>query len=159
MTDIKMALHEAVESLTDGVHNALSLLDRASGCCQELDGVVDEDPPLSERLDQAIIEVRDIAETLVAADNRLSADPAQLSLWRTGSTVYTTSSASIGLIPVEKLIEIRDSLALRLKSVNDSAGTLAALKDEMERQRDRSMKLAGKSERPPPGEARLCRGA
>jgi DNA repair protein RecN (Recombination protein N) len=144
MTDIKMALHEAVESLTDGVHNALSLLDRASGCCQELDGVVDEDPSLSERLDQAIIEVRDIAETLVAADNRLSADPAQLeSVEDRLNSIYDLQRKH-RVDSVEKLIEIRDSLALRLKSVNDSAGTLAALKDEMERQRDRSMKLAGK---------------
>lgn len=75
MTDIKLTLNGALDALTNGADNVLSLLGDASGYCTELARILEDSDNISERLESARIEIQDIAETLTAYDNNLQADP------------------------------------------------------------------------------------
>ena len=78
LADIKRHLGDALEALDGDDGGALDGLRTASDAVDSLDSVLDDDDNLPERLDNAIIEIDDIAETLRRANSNLHADPAAL---------------------------------------------------------------------------------
>lgn len=78
MTSIKETLYSALEALTNGKSNVLSLLSSAVDDCEDLENVLEDENNLTERLETARIEIQDIAETLSQYDSNLNADPQEL---------------------------------------------------------------------------------
>lgn len=143
MTDIKTALRDALDRLTDGTPNVLSMLDRTVADCRTLGESIEEAVELTERIDSAVIELRDIADTLSDYDSRLQADPEQLeSVEERLNDIYELQRKH-HVDTVEELIDLQKSLANKLRAIDNSEGTLDALRMKVEEARDRAMSLAG----------------
>ncbi|MCM1505226.1 MAG: DNA repair protein RecN [Muribaculum sp.] len=133
MTEIKATLNGALDSLYNGQANVLSLLGETEEYCEALSQVIDDSDNMLERLKSARIELQDIAETLQAYDNDLSADPEELeAVEERLNTIYSLQHKH-HVDSVEKLIELRESFRSRLDALENSTFTLEELEKEVRR--------------------------
>lgn len=133
MTEIKAALNEALDSLYNGQNNALSLLGETEEYCEALSQVLDDSDNILERLRTAKIELQDIAETLSAYDNELSADPEELEAVEERLNEIYSLQQKHHVDSIEKLIELRESFRDRLDTLENSSFTLEELEKEVRR--------------------------
>ncbi len=133
LADIKRHLGDALEALDGDDGGALDGLRTASDAVDSLDSVLDDDDNLPERLDNAIIEIDDIAETLRRANSNLHADPAALDRieQRLGSIYSLQRKHRVD--SVEALMEIQGKLQKKLDALDNSDETLRALSREARR--------------------------
>lgn len=142
MADIKTSLNSALEYLVEGNFNALGLLDKATDDCRDIAESIEEASSLAERLDSAAIEIRDIAETLSAYDDKLHADPSQLEAVEDRLNDIYDLQRKHHVDTVEELIDIRKALERKIKAVENSDDTIDALRKKMEEARDEAVKTA-----------------
>ncbi len=142
MTDIKLTLNGALDALSNGSSNVLSLLGDASGYCEELTKILDDSENMAERLESARIEIQDIAETLAAYDSNLQADPDELEAIETRlNTIYSLEHKH-HVDTVEQLIELRESLRERLEELENSSFTVEELEKEARRAKALAKEMA-----------------
>lgn len=130
MTDIKSHLYDALQALSDGTSNVLSLLQEARDAVGELDGVTDESELLAQRIESMSVEAKDIAETLTDIDQSLMADPRDLEAAEERLNSIYSLEAKHKVDTVEELIAIRESLRDRLEALDNSDETIAQLEKE-----------------------------
>lgn len=133
MTEIKATLNGALDSLYNGQNNVLSLLGETEEYCEALSQVLDDSDNMLERLKSAKIELQDIAETLSAYDNDLSADPDELEAVEDRLNNIYSLQQKHHVDSVEKLIELRESFRERLDALENSSFTLEELEKEVRR--------------------------
>lgn len=134
LSDIRDRLREALEALDneDGT-GALDSLRTASDAVGPLDEVLDADDNLPERLDNAVIEIDDIAETLRRVSSGLHADPAELDrIEQRLSAIYSLQRRH-RVDTVEALIELQNKLEHKLDALDNSDDTLRSLAREARR--------------------------
>ena len=131
MTSIKETLFSALEALSDGKNNALSLLSRAVDDCEKLDSVLEDENNLTERLETARIEIQDIAETLSQYDNNLNADPQELERIEDRLNKIYSIEHKHKVSTVDELIALRDSLHKRLEAIDNSDYAIEQLKKQV----------------------------
>ncbi len=142
MTGIKQSLQSLLSLLSDGTHNALSMLEKAADECNTLAGNIDSASELSERLESATIEVRDIVETLQDYDENLQADPERLeSVDERLNDIYSLQRKH-HVDTVEELINIQKALARKLRAIANSDDTLDELRRLMEEAQEKALALA-----------------
>lgn len=133
ITDIKMALTGAIKSLSAGSNNALALLADATEYCEQLSQTLDDSDNIVERLNNAHIELSDIAETLLTFDRDLHADPDELeAVEQRLNDIYALQSKH-HVSSVDALIELRESLRLKLSALENSSYTMEELEREARR--------------------------
>ena len=133
LADIKRHLGDALEALDGDDGGALDGLRTASDAVDSLDSVLDDDDNLPERLDNAIIEIDDIAETLRRANSNLHADPAALDrIEQRLGNIYSLQRKH-RVDSVEALMEIQGKLQKKLDALDNSDETLRALSREARR--------------------------
>lgn len=142
MTGIKQALQSLLSMLSEGGTNALSLLERAADECNELAGNLTTAVDLTERLESAAIEIRDIAETLLGIDENLQADPSRLEAIEERLNEIYSLQRRHHVDTVEELINIQKAIARKLKAIANSDNTLDELRKLMEESRERALTLA-----------------
>lgn len=138
MTSIKETLFSALEALSDGKNNALSLLSRAVDDCEKLDSVLEDENNLTERLETARIEIQDIAETLSQYDNNLNADPQELERIEDRLNKIYSIEHKHKVSTVDELIALRDSLHKRLEAIDNSDYAI----EQLEKQVRQTYKMA-----------------
>ena len=120
MTSIKETLFSALEALTNGKSNVLSLLSSAVDDCEDLENVLEDENNLIERLESAHIEIQDIAETLSQYDSNLNADPQELERIEDRLNKIYSLEHKHNVSTVDELIAIRDNLQKRLDAIDNS---------------------------------------
>lgn len=120
MTSIKETLYSALEALTNGKSNVLSLLNNAVDDCEDLENVLEDENNLPERLETARIEIQDIAETLSQYDSNLNADPQELERIEDRLNKIYSLEHKHKVSTVDELIAIRDNLQKRLDTIDNS---------------------------------------
>lgn len=140
ITTVKDALRRTLDAL-EGTPGALELLDDASQAARDAAPALDENDDLPGRIESARIEVKDIADTLAAADSRLDADPAELEAIEDRLSAIYSLQTRHHVDSVEALINLRDTLQRRLDEIDNSDTAIANL----EREARRAMALARES--------------
>lgn len=141
VTELKLTLNNALDSLMNGNDNALSLIDEATESCESISSYI-EDESLIQRLESCRIELRDIADSLESIDSRLQADPEQLqAIEERLNSIYSLQHKH-RVDSVEALIEIRDSLRARLEMLDNGSFTLEELEKEARRAKAAARQVA-----------------
>lgn len=144
MSDIKTVLRSALNKLSDGSSNVLSMLDKATDECRELAESIEEAAELAERLDSATIDIRDITETLTDYDNHLQADPQQLEEVEERLNDIYDLQRKHHVDTVEELLDIQKSLRKKIQAIDNSDDTLDSLRRKMDEAKEEAIALAGK---------------
>lgn len=138
MTSIKETLYSALEALTNGKSNVLSLLNNAVDDCEDLENVLEDENNLTERLETARIEIQDIAETLSQYDSNLNADPQELERIEDRLNKIYSLEHKHRVSTVDELIAIRDNLQKRLDTIDNSDYAI----EQLEKQAKQAYKMA-----------------
>lgn len=142
ITDIKSTLSGALDSLSEGTHNALGLLAETSDYCEELSQYLEDSDNISERLETVRIELRDIAETLSAYDQEFQADPEELEAIESRlNTIYSLQQKH-HVSTVGELITLREELRDKLDKLENSTFTIEELEKEARRAKAAAKQLA-----------------
>lgn len=142
ITDIKTTLSGALDSLSEGTHNALGLLAETSDYCEELSQYLEDSDNISERLETVRIELRDIAETLSAYDQEFQADPEELEAIESRlNTIYSLQQKH-RVSTVGELITLREELRDKLDKLENSTFTIEELEKEARRAKAAAKQLA-----------------
>lgn len=130
MAQIKEHLSGALGALTGSKLNALGALAISSDHLMRLSDVLDDAESLTERLESARLEIKDIAETLEAYDADMNADPeALVRIEDRLSNIYSLE-AKHHVDNSDDLIALRDKLASRLNAIDNADESLAQLHDK-----------------------------
>lgn len=142
ITDIKTTISGALDSLSEGTHNALDLLSETSDYCEELSRFLEDSDNIGERLETVRIELRDIAETLTAYDQEFQADPEELEAIESRlNTIYSLQQKH-RVSTVTELIALREELRDRLDKLENSSFTVEELEKEARRAKNAAKQLA-----------------
>lgn len=142
ITDIKSTLSGALDSLSEGTHNALGLLAETSDYCEELSQYLEDSDNISERLETVRIELRDIAETLSVYDQEFQADPEELEAIESRlNTIYSLQQKH-RVSTVGELITLREELRDKLDKLENSTFTIEELEKEARRAKAAAKQLA-----------------
>lgn len=138
LASIKEALAKAMGALDGDNGGALRLVDKAIEACNELGDLLDASDAIPERLESAKIELADIASTFCVLDESLGADPAALaSIEERLGAIYSLCHKH-HVADADGLIDLRDSLREKLRSLDSSDETI----EELERDARRAKALA-----------------
>lgn len=142
VTELKLTLNNALDSLTNGSENALSLIDEATESCESIASYLDDGDGLIQRLESCRIELRDIVDSLEGMDNKLQADPEQLQAVEDRLNAIYSLQHKHRVDSVEALIDIRDNLRARLDMLDNSSYTLEELEKEARRAKAAARQVA-----------------
>lgn len=142
ITDIKTTLSGALDSLSEGTHNALGLLAETSDYCEELSQYLEDSDNISERLETVRIELRDIAETLSAYDQEFQADPEELEAIESRLNTLYSLQQKHRVSTVGELITLREELRDKLDKLENSTFTIEELEKEARRAKAAAKQLA-----------------
>jgi len=144
MSQIKELLADAIDALSGSRSGgALPALSHAADALRRLTPLIDDKESLLDRLESARIELQDIADTLADYDNRLAADPDTLEhIEQRLESIYTLESRH-GVESTDALLQVRDSIASRLSSIENSADYLARLQERARNAKRQVIALAG----------------
>lgn len=142
ITDIKSTLSGALDSLSEGTHNALGLLAETSDYCEELSQYLEDSDNISERLETVRIELRDIAETLSAYDQEFQADPEELEAIESRLNTLYSLQQKHRVSTVGELITLREELRDKLDKLENSTFTIEELEKEARRAKAAAKQLA-----------------
>lgn len=147
VNEIKDTLGDALDPLSNGHPNVLTLIHSAVDALERLSASLSDDSSqifraLAERLDSARIEIADITDTLVEYDTSLAADPARLADVEERLGQLYTLELKHHVESADELIAIRDRLATQLAALDDSAGVLAQLENAAKRAKKVAVELA-----------------
>lgn len=142
VTELKLVLNNALDSLANGSDNALSLIDEATESCESISAYLGENEGLIQRLESCRIELRDIADTLEGIDSKLQADPEQLQAVEDRLNAIYSLQHKHRVDSVEELIEIQDNLRARLEMLDNGTFTLEELEKEARRAKAAARQVA-----------------
>lgn len=133
LTSIKETLARGANALSLGVPNALEMIDEAIDTTDDLESVLAPSDDIPARLQSARIELADIASTFESLYESLQADPARLEwIEERLNSIYTLCHKH-RIDDSDKLIELRDTLADRLRALDNSDDLLTSLEREARR--------------------------
>ncbi len=142
ISTIRVLIEALLDNLSDGQPNALNLLENAIEHCDRLGDYFDSVHELSDRLESATIEIRDIAESVQQLSDGLQDDPVRLeSVEERLNEIYSLQRKH-KVDTVEELINIQKAITKKLRILSDSDDTLDELRRRMDNARERALTLA-----------------
>lgn len=135
LTELKGELLTAIDALADGHGNAIDALATVGESCEAIESILPPGERIAERLESVRIELADIASTLQAVNEDLTADPDELNYIEERLNNIYTLQHKHRVESVEELIALRDTLRSRLDSLDDSDNSLAEAEKEARRTR------------------------
>ena len=142
MTDIKFNLGKAVSILADSPTAILSQIKEAIQAARALDDVFNGSQSLSERLEEAKIELQDIAETYRNYDNNLNADPANLENIENRLAELYDLFRRHSVESVEQLMAIADGYRQKLSEVDNADTLIKDLQHKIIKAKSAALKVA-----------------
>lgn len=135
MTDLKASLQEILDNLADGNENAQSLIGEAASSINHITTLLSAESDIPERMESISIDLADIVSTLRRVDDKLQADPAELEMVEERLSAIYAMEHRHNVDSVEALISIRDELACRLSTLDNSEDDLNRLEKIARRER------------------------
>ncbi len=117
MADIKESLTGVLRALSTDDVNVDSLLSEAADGAAALTDLLDDADSLAERLESVRVECRDIARSFESYDDSLADDPARLDAIEQRLNQLYDLQRRFKVDSVEKLIELRDGIGARLRTI------------------------------------------
>lgn len=117
MAEIKSALNIVLGALSLDDENVDSLLKTALNGAESLSDLIEDTDSLAERLEAVRVECRDIARSFETFDNDLADDPNRLDYIEQRLNLIYDLQRRFKTDSVDKLIEIRDSLKEKIRSI------------------------------------------
>lgn len=127
LTDLKSSFDTALDILSTNKRNILSGLNDVIDACADIEPVLDANSRIRERLEQARIELTDIAETLSDANENLAADPAELEYIEQRLEQLYELQKRHKVASEEELIQLRDRLRADLAHLEEGPAAIAEL--------------------------------
>ncbi|MDE5642806.1 MAG: DNA repair protein RecN [Muribaculaceae bacterium] len=140
--DIKENIVEALDALSYSSDNVLSAMSYAVSRCRAAAAHIDDGESLVERLESARIEIQDITETLEENNARMHADPDRLLDVEDRLNRLYSLQSSYRCDTVEQLIALRNDLANRLETIDNSDEVLHDLETKARRAKKEAMVIA-----------------
>ena len=140
--DIKENIVEALDALSYSSDNVLSAMSYAVSRCRAAAAHIDDGESLVERLESARIEIQDITETLEENNARMHADPDRLLDVEDRLNRLYSLQSSYRCDTVEQLIALRNELANRLETIDNSDEVLHDLETKARRAKKEAMVIA-----------------
>lgn len=141
LTDVKEALGRAYAAIAGDPESAIERLETALDAATDAEEALNESDDIPSRIESAGIELKDIADTIAAANSALDADPAELDAIEDRLSAIYAQQRRHHTDSLAGLIEIRDRLAARLGELDNSDAAISAL----ERDARRALALARES--------------
>lgn len=139
---IKTALWTASELLNGEERSAIGDVASAAQALRRIEDIFEEAGQLAERLESALIDLKDISHTLVVEQGGLADDPMALERVQSRlSSIYTLEQKHHA-DSVDRLLEVKLDIDSRLASIVDNDEQIASLRAEFERQTAVTMDLA-----------------
>ncbi len=142
ITNIKTSLTESISTLSTGNNNVLSQLDSILNECQYLSEYLNSDDNISGRLESAIIELKDISETLSDYDAELNADPNELENIEDRLSEIYSLQRKFHVNTISELLQLRDKFKEQISTLENKDNTIAELTAEAKRTYSTAMKVA-----------------
>ena len=146
--DIKTGLYEAEsllnESMNSGGESIVSQLRTAISSLRNIERVYPDAEELTQRMDSAYIELKDISQELNRRVSDIEFDPAELDSVNARLDLLNTLESKYHKDNVEELIEMRDELRQQLNNIENSDEALATLQSEVDAQLRMCKEKAGK---------------
>ncbi len=142
ITNIKTSLTESINRLSANNNNILSQLDSVLNECQYLSEYLNADENISERLESAIIELKDISETLSDYDSELNADPNELENIEDRLSEIYSLQRKFHVNTISELLQLRDKFKEQINTLENKDNTITELTAEAKRTYSVAMKAA-----------------
>lgn len=142
ITNIKTSLTESINRLSASNNNILSQLDSVLNECQYLSEYLNADENISERLESAIIELKDISETLSDYDSELNADPNELENIEDRLSEIYSLQRKFHVNTISELLQLQDKFKEQINTLENKDNTIAELTAEAKRTYSVAMKAA-----------------
>ncbi len=142
VVEIKSALWEASQTLNGDELSVLRSLKNVSSKLQSLNKILVDAPDLQQRIDSAIIEIKDIAETTDTLMDDMVDDPAELERIDNRLNDIYTQKRKHGVETVEELIDIENKLSGSLNEIDNSEYNLAQLQNEVDKYKSQLLIIA-----------------
>lgn len=142
ITNIKTSLTESINRLSASNNNILSQLDSVLNECQYLSEYLNADENISERLESAIIELKDISETLSDYDSELNADPNELENIEDRLSEIYSLQRKFHVNTISELLQLRDKFKEQINTLENKDNTITELTAEAKRTYLMAMKAA-----------------
>lgn len=142
MADIKESLRRLLDALGDGEENVDTFLKTASDEADSLTDLLEGTDGITERLQVLRVECQDIYQTFVDADRQLSADPREIEAVEERLNEIYDLERRHKVDSVESLIEIRDKMEEKLRSLDLGDQSLHSLGLAAKRAKKEALDLA-----------------
>lgn len=133
LSSIRASLSRAIGALSEGEDNVLTLVGTAADAVGDLGDVLDPADEIPARLESARIELSDIASTLEDLNDSLDADPARLAAVEERLGAIYSLCHKHHLDNSDALIELRETLRDKLRTLDSSDEQIALLEREARR--------------------------
>lgn len=131
-SDIQAALSEGHDALDGEDSSVISILKSAKSRIDNISPVFDSAAPLSERLESAIIELKDIASTLIDYVADVEADPIRLDSVNEHLAAIERLKRKHNVATAEELISIKRTLTEKISAVDGADIELSRLEKRVE---------------------------
>lgn len=142
MADIKESLRRLLDALGDGEENVDTFLKTASDEADSLTDLLEGTDGITERLQVLRVECQDIYQTFADADRQLSADPREIEAVEERLNEIYDLERRHKVDSVESLIEIRDKMEEKLRSLDLGDQSLHSLGLAAKRAKKEALDLA-----------------
>lgn len=142
MADIKESLRRLLDALSDGEENVDTLLKTASDEADSLTDLLEGTDGITERLQVLRVECQDIYQTFADVDRQLSADPREIEAVEERLNEIYDLERRHKVDSVESLIEIRDKMEEKLRSLDLGDQSLHSLGLAAKRAKKEALDLA-----------------
>lgn len=142
-TELQSYIDEAVEALSDGSPDILSLLNTLEQSCAEIESLLPDDENILERLDQVKIELTDISDTLESIRSSVASNSvADLDYTQHRIDAINSLMRKHNVDTADDLIALRASLQSRLDNLADAENILADLEKAARQSKRKAVEAA-----------------
>lgn len=143
-SDLKNSLYDILEALSEGQANAIDLIDKAKESFEDAAEEFDGENDISTRLENAMIELKDISESISSVYRKISADPEDLERVEKRLRELKSLLKRHNASTLDELIEREESVRKRLETLETAEETLGMLEKEAKRRYALAKEAAGK---------------
>lgn len=130
--EIKTGLFSVTSLLSEDAHNVESLLRTVRDALQQVQAVYPRVAELTERVESAYIDLKDVREAAARFFDEVDFDPNRQQLLEDRLSVIYELQKKHALTGADQLIALRDEMGARLKHIDSLDENLAALEKEVE---------------------------
>lgn len=142
-TELRSYVEDLTESLSEGNPNILSLLAKVEQSCSELESILPEADNIPGRIEQVVIELTDISETIDTLRSNLSASSVDdLEYIEHRLETINSLMRKHNVNSPEELIALRESLQLRLDNLADAENILNDLETKARQAKKKALEAA-----------------